>query len=657
MSLTIPLDEPDGGDDQSAKEGDQQRDRPQTLQIQSDGEVSDVPKQEPLTESSTMNSISPLQKDTVDAEYERRQQSPISVNGFPVTEASTPGSRASPDKSITEKLKQKIRHFSGARTDSLPPPLDTPVTEEKFQYVLGYLREMEMNAIVDYLNSSDLNANDTVDIDTGKKAVHILCETENASLNVFKALQKCGHRFTIFTKKGFTTLHLAVRKFNNELVKELLKIHPELINIPDDEGLTPVHVSVFYRNKEAFDLMLPHSPDLTVISDKNKLSPLHLAIKTLSDLTDIQEANKETVQQDIHKTENMIETIVIKANQDQLHKALMQKFPVGLEQNEYPLHLLGRLKQLKAIRDISDKIPDPTVYGLRNGADETAFMRCLQAAWQRRTVRQASLLDSVLERAVRERQESLEKAEEEDLAGRKKKKTKSKSKKDTQEIPYEIYLESCRYLLIHMIDDVDTQCRHQLGAMTPLQMVLYRCQNLRVERDLVESLLEKGADVLIENDYDTPIEIVLSNNFRRDILSLFRDHLSPETINNRDCNNSTVLHYAVSIGDKDFITKLLENQADPSIEAASPDSTDVDFYNNPNAFRPINTVKKTPLVLSLTHATVDVYLEALRRADISEVIKNVENSQLLLFFQNHLTAAACFSAKEVIKHHLILITI
>ena len=642
MPLTVSLDEPDSGYDESAKEGDHDRDKPQTLQIQSDGEDSEVHNQEPLTESSSLTSISPLQMDTV-------------------TEASTPGSRASPIESIAEKIKNQFKSFSGVRT--LPPPLDTPVTQEKFQDVLEYLREMDTTEIVDYLNKSDLNANEPLEIDTGKNAVHLLCETENASLNVFKALKKCGHSLTTCTKKGFTTLHLAVGKFNNELVKELLKRHPELINTPNEEGLTPVHVSVFYRNKEAFDLMLPHSPDLTVITDKNKLSPLHLAIKTLNDLTDIPEENKETVQQDIYKTENMIETIVIKANQDQLHKALMQKFLVGLKQNEYPLHLLGRLKQLKAIRDITDKITDPTVYGLRNGADETAFMSCLQAAWQRRTSRgnfeDPFLEDNVLERAVRERQ-SLEKAEKDAKAGRKNKKTKSKSKKDIQEIPYEIYLESCRYLLIHMTEDVDTQCLHQLGAsasvlLTPLQMVLNRCQNLNVEKDLVESLLEKGADVLIENDYASPIEIVFSNNFRRDIQSLFRDHLSPEKINIRDCNNSTLLHYAVSIGDNDLITKILKNQADPSIEADCPDFTDVDFYNNPNASMPSNTVKKTPLILSLTHATVDVYLEALRRADISEVIKNVEDSHLLLFFQTHLTAAACFSDKEVMKYKFIFI--
>ena len=89
MSSTIPPDEPDGGHDESAKDGDQQRDRPHTLQIQSDGEVSDVAKQEPLTESSSLTSISPLQMDTV-------------------TEASTPGSRASPIESIAEKIKNQF---------------------------------------------------------------------------------------------------------------------------------------------------------------------------------------------------------------------------------------------------------------------------------------------------------------------------------------------------------------------------------------------------------------------------------------------------------------------------------------------------------------------------------------------------------------------
>ena len=647
-----PPDQVDGGHGEGGQE-DEQDNLPRPSSLHLNGDISQT---EPTTETSTVNSISPLQRDGLEAEKEkqfsdlasiRRVETPSSLNGFMSAEGSTPGSRASPDKTIAGKLKEKIRHFSGARTDSLPPPLDSPVTEEKFRYVLGYLADLDLTAIVEYFNASDLKPDNTLDVDSGKKAVHILCETENANINVFKALVKCGHRFTIFTKKGFNTLHLAVRKFNNELVKELLKIHPELVNIPDYDDLTPVHVAVFYINKEAFDMMLSHKADMTVYTEKSPLSPFHLAIKILNRLvTDSQRG--ETVQQDIHKLENIIETIVHRATEDQLLGVLTQKFPFGLEENAYPLHLLGTLKQLKAVRDISYKVTSPAVYKLENGSGETAFMSCLQAAWERRLVRQESWQDSVLEREIRERQEREEREEEENMAGRKKKRTKSKSRRDSLEAPYEIYLETCRYLLTHLTTDVDSLCRVRGSApFTPLQMILYRCQNLRVERDLVESLLEKGADVLIENDYDSPINIVLSNNFRRDILRLFIGHLKPDTINKRDSNNSTVLHYAVSIGDKDFITQLLEKRADPSIAADSPDWTDVDFYINPDAVRPSKTVKKTPLVLSLTNGTVEVYLEALRRADISEVIKCVKDCQLLLFFQNHLSAAACYSAKEV----------
>ena len=614
-----------------------------------------------VTASSTMNGMSPLQPDlTTTVETEEEIISPGPHPDFPSLETpqveeggvSTPGScRASPDK--FEKFRKKIRHFSGARSDSNPPPLDAPVTEEKFRYVLNYLKDMEVTAIVDYLNSkaSDLRADATLDDETGKKAVHILCETDNASINVFKALQKCGHRFSIFTKKGFTTLHLAVRKFNNDIASDLVRLHPELINIPDQDGLTPLHVAVAYRNKPAFDLMAAtQQADLTVLTERNKMSPLHLAIKILNRLlhTDTQEEEEENLLKDILNMETIIETIIRRTSQEGLHRAMMEKFTTGPEENEFPLHLLGRLKQLRAIRELSEKIAHPSVWVALNGEGQTPFLSCLQEAWVRRVVRQPSLQDSALQRELMEKQESEEREEEEEYKnGKKKKKTKTKSKKSSPETPYEIYLEVCRYLLEHLTTDVDAPCRQHCGSLTPLQMILYRCQNLPVERDLVEKLLDKGADVLIENDYDSPIEIVLSTNFRRDILRLFIDHIQAENINDKDCNHSTVLHYAVSIGDKDFITKLLEKQADPTIAALSPDFTDVDFYNNPDAKIPRVTLKKTPLDLALNHATVEVYFEALRKADISEVIRHIKDDQLLSFFQSHLSAASCFSAKEV----------
>ena len=655
----MPVDEPDGRQQAEPRQTNspvtvESPARPGTLNLTSDGEDSlQTESTSGLTESSTMNGISPLHTDTIVDTVISPGKDPSFPDLDPPQQAgdvsvTTPGSRSSPDKTIAEILKKKIRHFSGARSDSLPPPLDAPVTEEKFRYVLNYLRDMEVTAIVDYLNStaSDLVANETLDDESGKKAVHILCETENASINVFKALQKCGHRFSIFSRKGFTTLHLAVRKLNNDIVGELVKLHPELVNIPDQDGLTPLHVAVAYRNREAFDLMASGNADLTVVTEKNKMSPLHLAIKILNrTLVDTES------QEDVDNMETIIETIIRKTSQEGLQRALMEKFTAEEtpEENEFPLHLLGKLKQLRAIRELSEKISHPSVWSVVNSKGQTPFLSCLQEAWTRRVVRQPSLQDSALQRELMEKQESEEREEEEEgnKSGKKKKKTKSKSKKNSQETPYEIYLEACRYLLEHLTTDVDAPCRQHCGSLTPLQMILYRCQNLPVERDLVEKLLDKGADVLIENDYDSPIEIVLSTNFRRDILRLFIDHIQADNINNQDCNHSTVLHYAVSIGDKDFITKLLEKQADPTIAALSPDFTDVDFYNNPDCKIPRVSLKKTPLDLALTHGTVEIYLEALRKADISEVIRLIKNDQLLSFFQNHLTAAACFSAKEV----------
>ena len=415
----LPVDEPDGRQQteptqQNSPDAQQPQARPGTLKIASDGEEDSLQtgSTSGLAESATMNGISPLQKDA-----EEVLISPGKDPSFPELEVETGsvsspgGCRASPDKTIAEILKKKIRHFSGARSDSLPPPLDAPVTEEKFRYVLNYLKDMEVTAIVDYLNSkaSDLEANETLDDETGKKAVHILCETDNASINVFKALQKCGHRFSIFTKKGFTTLHLAVRKLNNDLVTELVRLHPELVNIPDQDGLTPLHVAVAYRNKPAFDLMASSNADLTAMTERNKMSPLHLAIKILHRLLDTEsqgeeeEGEEENLLQDIVNMETIIETIIRRAGEEGLHRAMMERFTAGPEEDQFPLHLLGRLKQLRAVRQLSEKIADPSIWVALNGEGQTPFLSCLQAAWTRRVVRQPSLQDSALQRELMEK--------------------------------------------------------------------------------------------------------------------------------------------------------------------------------------------------------------------------------------------------------------
>ena len=90
----------------------------------------------------------------------------------------------------------------------------------------------------------------------GKTALHVLCGTENASINVFNALLNCNHNARLPTYKEDTTLHLAVKKENNEIVAELMKKYPDMVNYVDKFGFTPVHVAVAYQNEKALNIFI-----------------------------------------------------------------------------------------------------------------------------------------------------------------------------------------------------------------------------------------------------------------------------------------------------------------------------------------------------------------------------------------------------------------
>ena len=155
-----------------------------------------------------------------------------------------------------------------------------------------------------------------------------------------------------------------------------------------------------------------------------------------------------------------------------------------------------------------------------------------------------------------------------------------------------------------MVNDINAD----LDNMTALQIILHNVKlfdkSSETERDLVDLLLRRGADVNLSSSTveEAPINIVTSQNFNKDMLILFIGHLKPENINFQDDEGETVLHYAVSLNDEESIVKILEKGANVMLKNKNVDK---DCYSEPNRETQARPRPRIPLLIALNHSLHD----------------------------------------------------
>ena len=290
------------------------------------------------------------------------------------------------------------------------------------------------------------------------------------------------------------------------------------------------------------------------------------------------------------------------------------KFP-----NQTPLHMLAMFSQHLLIKLIVEKVKDNQVYETLNQDNMTPFSLSLYTS--KKTIqKQESMLDSELIEKIKERGCGKEKK----AAKRKKSYQSEREKKLSSK---EVLLENAKLLLKNMKDNIDIQIS-KFYSMTPLQVVIWRDQGLKVEQEIVQMLVEKGAEVF---GSDGPIIDILSHNYRSDIAAMFIDHL--DNINEKDRYGNTIFHYASRFRDEDNLAKLFEREADPTIFA--------DCFENDGI-----CLQKTPLMISIHYNCSDVYLNSLRKV-LDKVVEYIPDENLVDFFQTHLVAASSISDKKV----------
>ena len=550
------------------------------------------------------------------------QQSTSNVPASPVSLRSF-----SPDKkTVANKLKDKIRHYSGndRKSMSFIPPLDNPITKEKFVFIVDHLNDLSIKSIEEYLQIQDLHTDEIIEKKDSKSALHILCETENASVKVFNALVNMNHDISLPTSNGNTPLHLAVRLGNNEIVAEIVKLNPDLINRKDNFGWTPLHIAVFYFNEKALNIFSKVTKLQLEASEPLHLTPLHVAIIRMKELMDftneaeISEEEKRQAFKNLNIIESMLKIIINMSDHSNLSEALKLKFENKFP-HQTPLHMLAMFSQHLLIKLIVEKVKDNQVYETLNQDNMTPFSLSLYNS--KKTIqKQESMLDSELIEKIKERGCGKEKK----AAKRKKSYQSEREKKLSSK---EVLLENAKLLLKNMRDNIDIQIS-KFYSMTPLQIVIWRDQGLKVEQEIVQMLVEKGAEVF---GSDGPIIDILSHNYRSDIAAMFIDHL--ENINEKDRYGNTIFHYASRFRDEDNLAKLFEREADPTIFA--------DCFENDGI-----CLQKTPLMISIHYNCSDVYLNSLRKV-LDKVVEYIPDENLVDFFQTHLVAASSISDKKV----------
>ena len=541
---------------------------------------------------------------------------------------------ASPTKTVTDKLKTKIRHMSGVDPKTpLPPPLDVPVTKEKFMFVLDHLQanDLSVKSIEDYLKTQDMREDDIIDDNDSKTALHVLCGSENASVKCFNALINSNHNPRLQTERGDTALHLAVKLANSDIITELMKLCPDLILTQDRDGWTPIHIAVLYNNDRALNIFTKFTNKLALTPAANHMTPLHLAVKKQKELLNLTQDNglpeddKITAFEVLNIIERILKTLITSSDLSQLRDALITPFRVVWPE-QYPLHILVENNQYSIIKLIVEKVKYGEIYETINADQMTPFSLSLYLS-KKVLQKQESMMDSELMEHIEQRIQGFALR---DLVPKRKKKS-VKSEKDKKSNRKELLLDTAKILLEYMNLNIDVKVP-KFYNMTPLQMVLHRDQSLKVEKEIVQILIEKEANVFGE---DGPIIDILGHNYRSDIVSMFLEHL--ENVNERDKYGNTIFHYAARYMDEDNMTKLYEKQADPTVEAECFDST-----------MEKECLTKTPLTISIKHNSSGVYLKSLRKA-LDSVIEYIPSKALLKFFQTHLVASASISDKEVIS--------
>jgi len=561
----------------------------------------------------------------------------------------------SPEKDPSaSRLKKKIRHLSGVDKEKLEnlPSLSVPITVESLKDFSEYLRQhsFKTTEIVKILSESDLNPDDIIDEDEGKSALHYASEVDDFRL--CEALLQNGHSPACQSNKGYTPLHLAIFKHHTEIVKKLLSPMSEAAKIKDGNGNAPIHIAVMSQNHEAIKYLKSKSVEFGVLNKMN-LSPLHMAANIYRKVID--EGNGIDI---VFKIENMVKLIIENLNPEDLKRNLLVS---GTQEN--PLHTFAKLTFYEGIQQICDKVNDPEVFESLNHGGLTPFMLCIGQTRTDSKKKQVDMAEVEMHVEERRLEREKKKIHNKEKTRRENLKNKRISKKDTN--PYQLNMNCAKLLLKNMTENVVNDSSPDLDNMTALQIILHNVKlhdkSSEIDREIVDLLLRRGANVNLTSSTteEAPINIVLSQNFNKDMLILFIGHLKPENINYQDDDGETVLHYAVSLNDEESIVGILEKGANVMIKTRNVDLVETNFYTSPNTKAPGRLRPRIPLVIALNHslnAVSNTYFSAMRRVGISRVMSNIKNTELLDFFELHIIAAAFISDNQAVRELCKLLT-
>jgi ankyrin repeat protein len=92
----------------------------------------------------------------------------------------------------------------------------------------------------------------------------------------FKFLISKGADPALKTLRGETTLHWAVRLNLSAIVEDLIRLSPQLLNLPNSYGFTPLHFCTSTGNVEIYKILRKHNANLFV-TNNYMATPLHWA--------------------------------------------------------------------------------------------------------------------------------------------------------------------------------------------------------------------------------------------------------------------------------------------------------------------------------------------------------------------------------------------
>ena len=511
------------------------------------------------------------------------------------------------------------------------PPLPRPLTALAVRQLSDLLVFPPLGGAGGGLSTSELAthlADTSQDREVGgEAALHALARLPVASLQLFEALIHAGHDPEAVTEKGYTVLHLAVQHGNNELVSRLLElVSPHCVNA-EYNGLTAVHIAVLL-NSDAFSLLAGCSKTELGLGS---VSPLLTSAKLLADCSDYSQQEQHLDR--LLQLQEIIRTIIDKLDQETLIHCLLQRGVRGSA-----LSILAQLRQYELVHLITTKLPQAAaVYDMTSPAGQTPFLACIEENQRARKLKHQSG-DMIAAQAVPRWL-----AEEE--GGRQRGKRKRTVTASQEWGGYERALQCAALLLPGLsparADDCNPACNGRTALQTLLRNIERLDKVLPVEKELVEKLLSKGADVNFTEGIveEAPINIVTSTNFNQDIRLLFIEHLTPEVIDNQNDEGETVLHYAVVIDDEESIVNILEKGANVMLKKITQEEDLGIFETLPNRKSPSSGYhyERTPLMVALAPnspaCTIHTYFRALSRVGIQRVAERVPTEDLKEFFQ------------------------